>query len=122
MRTYMINGVEMYRCHSCAKLFPFDRKTRIAACTSCIDALKPPPEPELTEHEVIVAKFREMNADYIESLRESLRERRSTAMQTRRSREAAVISNFTLEDWRKCKKSFGNQCAYCGEKECSTRS
>lgn len=115
MRTYSVNGVEMYKCHDCGKLFPFDRRKRIAVCEPCRQP--PPPPPTRIDVDGNLARFREMNTDYIESLHESVRERRSMAMQTRRSREAAVVSEFTIDEWRSCKKAFDNTCAYCGEKK-----
>lgn len=110
----------MYRCHDCAKLFPFDRVKRYGVCTRCSDSYKPeppPPENVPSTTEMTIEKFRSMNAEYLNNLREEKREKRATLMQTRRSRELEVISEFTTEDWRICMKHFGYKCAYCGDKK-----
>lgn len=114
MRIYAVNGVEMYKCHNCGKLFPFDRRFKMAVCAPCIEALK---QPEQSPTEMLIDKFRNLNADYIESIQENLRDRRTKANQIRRAREAAVLSEFTYEDWQHCKKYFGYRCAYCGERK-----
>jgi 5-methylcytosine-specific restriction endonuclease McrA len=111
MRTIQVNGVTMYKCVKCGAWFPFDSRKRIAVCSSCIN----PEPPKLLRH-IDFEKFREVNAEYINSLYEKRRERQRRNAQRRRAAKANVAANFTAEDWERCKETFQHRCAYCGRK------
>lgn len=118
MRTYTVNGVEMYKCLSCGKLFPFDKRTKVAYCEACCS---PRPEPETQSSNRFIypeysEELRKINEEYSDELRKNIREGNRRRYQKYRSLKKQLPADFSDVDWTACKSAFDNRCAYCGKK------
>lgn len=45
---------------------------------------------------------------------EKVRNQRNVSHQKRRSMKKNTVSNYSIDDWKKCLEFFNHQCAYCG--------
>ena len=55
-----------------------------------------------------------LNKEYRKTHIDVVRKNRIITEQRRRTKAKNVKSNFSIEEWKKCKSFFENTCAYCG--------